>query len=63
MPDTYLKGPKLRITYQDYDDERIEHVVIVNGKAMTIDEFRRIKAGKGKKNHVGMGLWVTKKSP
>jgi len=59
--DIYLKGPKPRIIPLDYDDERIEQMITVNGKPMTIDQFRALKAKGKKRNHIGMGIWVTKK--
>ena len=61
--DIYLKGPKPRITPLDYDDSRCEQTILVNGKPMTIEDFRKIKAKGKKKNHIGMGIWVIKKSP
>ena len=61
MADTYLRGPKPRITPQDYDDSRCGQMITVNGKPMTIERFRAIKAKGKKKNHIGMGIWVTKK--
>jgi len=65
MADTYLRGPKSRITPQDYDDNRCETVIKVNGKPMSIEQFRTLKAKGKKRNHVGMGIYVTKakKSP
>ena len=60
--DIYLKGTKPRITPLDYDDSRCEAVILVNGKPMTIEKFRTIKAEQKKKRHIGMGIWV-KKSP
>jgi len=60
MADTYLKGPKPRITPLDYDDSRCEQVILVNGKSMTIEQFRELKDKGRKKNHVGMGIWVNK---
>ena len=62
MTDTYLRGPKLKITPLDYDDSRSEQVIMVNGKPMTIEDFRKLKAKGKKKNHIGMGIWVTKKA-
>ena len=62
MADTYLKGPKLKVTPLDYDDSRCEQVITVNGKPMSIDDFRKLKAKGKKKNHIGMGIWVTKKA-
>ena len=59
--DIYLKGPKPRIIPLDYDDERIEQMITVNGKPMTIEQFRALKDKGRKKNHIGMGIWVTKK--
>ena len=65
MADTYLSGPKRKLTHQDYDDSRCEQTITVNGKLMSIDAFRVLKAKGKKKNHIGMGIWVTKakKSP
>jgi len=62
MPDTYLRGTKRKITPLDYDDSRCEQMVMVNGKPMSIDDFRKLKAKGKKKNHIGMGIWVTKKA-
>ena len=59
--DIYLRGPKPRITPLDDDDNRCEQMITVNGKPMTIDQFRALKAKGKKKNHVGMGIWVSKK--
>jgi len=61
MADTYLRDTKLTITYLDYDDSRCEQTIKVNGKPMSIEQFRKLKASGRKKNHVGMGIWVTKK--
>jgi len=65
MADTYLRGPKLKITPLDYDDNRCEQVITVNGKKMSIEQFRVLKVKGKKRNHVGMGIYVTKakKSP
>jgi len=62
MADTYLRGTKRKITPLDYDDSRCEQMVMVNGKPMSIDDFRKLKAKGKKKNHIGMGIWVTKKA-
>ena len=59
--DIYLKGPKPRITPLDYDDSRCEQMITVNGKPMSIEQFRALKASGRTKNHIGMGIWVTKK--
>ena len=61
MSDTYLRDTKLTITYLDYDDSRCETMIMINGKPMTIEDFRALKAKGQKKNHIGMGIWVTKK--
>ena len=61
MADAYLRGTKPRITPLDYDDSQCETMIMVNGKPMTIDQFRELKAKGKKKNHIGMGIWVTKK--
>ena len=60
MPDTYLRGPKPKVTPLDYDDNRCEQVIMVNGKPMSIEDFSALKAKGKKKNHVGMGIWVKK---
>ncbi|HLE87625.1 MAG TPA: hypothetical protein VI727_08150 [Candidatus Brocadiaceae bacterium] len=62
MADTYLRGPKRKVTPLDYDDRRCETMITVNGKPMSIEQFRALKAKGKKKNHVGMGIWVTKKA-
>jgi len=59
--DIYLKGPKPRITPMDYDDSRREQTITVNGKPMSIEDFRKLKDKGKKRNHIGMGIWVTKK--
>jgi len=61
MSDTYLRDTKLTITYLDYDDSRCETMIMINGKPMTIEQFRALKASSRTKNHIGMGIWVTKK--
>ena len=61
MADTYLRDDKRKITPQDYDDSRCEQDILVNGKPMSIDDFRKLKAKGKKRNHIGMGIWVTKK--
>ena len=61
--DIYLKSTKPRITPLDYDDSRCEAVILVNGKPMSIEQFRVLKAKGKKRNHIGMGLWVIRKSP
>ena len=61
MADTYLRGPKRKITPLDYDDSRCGHFITVNGKSMSIEDFRKLKAKGKKKNHIGMGTWVRKK--
>ena len=61
MADPYLRGPKRKVTPLDYDDNRCEQMILVNGKPMNIEQFRKLKASGRKKNHVGMGIWVTKK--
>ena len=61
MTDTYLRGTKLKVTPLDYDDSRCETIITVNGKPMSIEDFRALKAKSKKKNHIGMGIWVTKK--
>ena len=61
MADAYLRGPKPRITPLDYDDSRCEQMITVNGKPMSIEDFRALKAKGKKKNHIGMGIWVNKK--
>ena len=30
-------------------------------RAMTVEQFRALKAKGNKRNHIGMGIWVTKK--
>ena len=60
--DIYLKGPKPRITPLDYDDSRCEQMITVNGKPMSIEQFRALKASGRTKNHIGMGIWVTRKA-
>ena len=62
MPDTYLRGPKRKVTPLDHDDSLSEQMVMVNGKPMSIEDFRALKAKGKKKNHIGMGIWVTKKA-
>ena len=61
MANVYLRGPKRKITPQDYDDSRCEGMVTINGKPMSIDEFRKLNAKGKKKNHIGLGIWVKKK--
>jgi len=60
MADTYLRDTKRKLTPQDYDDSRCEQMIIVNGKPMSIDQFRALKAKGKKRNHIGMGIYVTK---
>ena len=43
------------------DDSRCEQMILVNGKPMSILDFRKLKAKGKKRNHIGMGIWVTKK--
>ena len=61
MADTYLRDTKRKLTPQDYDDSMCEQVIKVNGKKMSIEQFRKLKAKGKKRNHIGMGIWVTKK--
>ncbi|OHB69256.1 MAG: hypothetical protein A2W23_07550 [Planctomycetes bacterium RBG_16_43_13] len=60
MADIYLRGPKLKIMPLDYDDNQCETMILVNGKPMSIPEFRALKAARKKRNHIGMGIWVKK---
>ena len=60
MSDIYLRGPKPKITPQDYDDSRCETVILVNGKPMSIEQFKALKAARKKNKHIGMGIWVKK---
>ena len=62
MADAYLRGTKRKVTPLDYDDSRCEQTITVNGKQMSIEDFRKLKSKGKKKNHVGMGIWVTKKA-
>ena len=59
MSDTYLKGRKKQLTVNDWDDERYGDQVVVNGKLMSVEEFRKRKL-KGK--HRGLNIW-TRKNP
>ena len=61
MADTYLRGPKRKITPLDYDDSSCTQTITVKGKPMTVEQFRALKAKGNKRNHIGMGIWVTKK--
>jgi len=60
MADTYLRGTKRKLTPQYYDDSRCEQTIKVNGKPMSIEQFRKLKAKGKKRNHIGMGIYVTK---
>ena len=55
---TGLKGRKKPLTVNEWDDERCGAQVVVNGKPITVEEFRK----RQKKKHRGLNLW-TKKNP
>ena len=57
MSDTYLRGRKKPLTKNDYDDERCGDQVVVNGKLMTVEEFRKRKQ---KGRHKGLNIWSRK---
>ena len=59
MSDTYLKGRKIQLTVNEWDTERYGDYVTVNGKLMTVEEFRKRKQ---KKSHRGLNIWA-KKNP
>ena len=60
MSDTYLKGRKKQLTVNEWDDERYGDQVVVNGKLMTVEEFRKRRQKKLK--HKGLNIW-TRKTP
>lgn len=57
MSDTYLKGRKKQLTVNEWDDERCGDQVVVNGKLITVEEFRKRKQ---KKKHRGLNIWQRK---
>lgn len=57
MTDTYLKGRKKPLTVNEWDTERYGDQVTVNGKLITVEEFRKRKQ---KKKHRGLNIWQRK---
>lgn len=56
MSDTYLKGRKKQLTVNEWDTERYRDQVTVNGKLMTVEEFRK----RQQKKHRGLNIWSRK---
>ena len=46
MADIYLMGRRTLVTPQDWDDAEYSQDVTINGKVVTVAEFRRQKRGK-----------------
>lgn len=44
----YLRGPRLKIRPDDYDERNEADMVTVNGGPMSVTEFRRIRPSKKK---------------
>ena len=59
MSDTYLRGRKKQLTVNEWDTERYGDYVTVNGKLISVEEFRKRKQ---KVKHKGLNIW-TKKNP
>ena len=59
MSDTYLRGRKKQLTVNEWDKERYGDYVTVNGKLISVEEFRKRKQ---KVKHKGLNIW-TKKNP
>ena len=51
----YLRGPRVKVTCNDYDEKHETNTVRINGVVMTIDKFRLLK-GK-KKRLAGMRIF------
>jgi len=46
MADTYLMGRRTKITAPDWDESKYIQDVTINGKVVSVAEFRRRKRGK-----------------
>mgnify|MGYP001608029292 CR=1 FL=1 len=57
MSDTYLKGRKKQLTVNEWDTGRYGDQVIVNGKPISVEEFRKRKQ---KNRHKGLNIWQRK---
>jgi len=52
MADTYLMGRRTPVTPQDWDESEYSQDITINGKVITVAEFRRRKRGKPRPRRV-----------
>ncbi len=50
----YLKGPRVNVGRNDYNEENEAETVTVNGIMMSVEEFRKLRPSK--RRFVGMGI-------
>lgn len=50
----YLKGPRINIGWNNYNEENEADTVTVNGITMSVEDFRKLRPPK--RRFVGMGM-------
>lgn len=58
----YLRGPRTKIRYDDYDERHEADTVTVNGVTMSVVEFRKSKASRSRRSR-GLRIYQDRDRP